>query len=37
VAGDILEGPANNSDLSSEEIPCSALERVNNDVPNIVV
>lgn len=34
---DILEGPANNSDFNSDDIPCNALERVNRLVPNIVV
>jgi hypothetical protein len=32
----VLEGPANNSDFNSDEIPCKALERVNSDVPNII-
>jgi hypothetical protein len=32
----VLEGPANNSDFNSDEIPCKALERVYSDVPNIV-
>jgi hypothetical protein len=32
----ILEGPANSSDFNSPDNPCSALERVNNDDPNIL-
>jgi len=32
----VLDGPANNSDFNSDEIPCKALERVNSDVPNII-
>jgi len=35
-SSNVLEGPANNSDFNSDEIPCKALERVNRDVPNII-